>query len=194
MDKRTLTTAIGRYVVNPIVKAAVERGIAPPSYAILETTGRRSGRARRTPVGNGLDGDTFWIVAEHGRRAAYVRNIEADGHVRVKVGGRWRDGVACVMPEDDPRARQRRIGLRFNAAVVRAMGTDLLTVRVDLAPAPAATSDDRGDERPVRHVVGDLRPAGQGADPGQAPADDAEVEGGDRQAAERPGGDGAPLR
>ena len=137
MDKRTLTTALGTHVVNPVVKAAVERGIAPPSYAILETTGRRSRRLRRTPVGNGLDGDTFWIVAEHGRRAAYVRNLEADPRVRVKVRGRWREGVAHVMPDDDPRVRQRKIGLRFNAAVVRAMGTDLLTIRVDLAPAAA---------------------------------------------------------
>jgi hypothetical protein len=31
MDKRTLTTAVGRRVVNPIVTAAVQRGIAPPS-------------------------------------------------------------------------------------------------------------------------------------------------------------------
>jgi hypothetical protein len=37
-----------------------------------------------------------------------------------------------TLPGDDPRERQRRIGLRFNAALVRAMGTDLLTVRVDL--------------------------------------------------------------
>ncbi len=134
MDKRSFTTRLGKHVVNPIVKAAVERGIAPPSYAILETTGRKSRAARRTPVGNGLDRDTFWIVAEHGRRSAYVHNIEAEPRVRVKVRGRWREGVAHLMPDDDPRERQRRIGLRFNAAVVRAMGTDLLTIRIDLDP------------------------------------------------------------
>ena len=87
---------------------------------------------RRTPVGNGLEGSTFWIVAEHGRRAAYVRDIVANPRVRVKVGRRWRSGTAHPLPDDDPRERQRRIGLRFNAAVVRAMGTELMTVRVDL--------------------------------------------------------------
>ena len=30
------------------------------------------------PVGKTLDGDTLWMVAEHGRRAGYVRNIEAN--------------------------------------------------------------------------------------------------------------------
>ena len=194
MDKRRLSTALGTHVVNPLVRAAVERGLAPPSYAILETTGRRSGRPRRTPVGNGLDGDTFWIVAEHGRRAGYVRNIEGDPRVRVKVRGRWREGVARVLPDDDPRERQRRIGLRFNAAVVRAMGTELLTVRVDLAASGAPAGDDRPDERSVRHVIGELGPHRQGADAGEAPAQHAEVERGDRQPGDRPGRGGAPTR
>ena len=134
-DKRRLTTTLGRYVFNPLVKAAVATGLLR-GWAILETVGRRSGERRRTPVGNGLDGDTFWIVAEHGRRAGYVRNIEANPRVRVKVAGRWRSGTAHPMPGDDPRERQRRIGRRLNAAAVRAMGTELLTVRVDLDSEP----------------------------------------------------------
>ncbi len=134
LDKRRFTTAIGRYIVNPIVKAGVRAG-ALRGYAILETTGRRSGEPRQTPVGNGLDGDTFWIVAEHGRRAAYVRNIEAEPRVRLMVAGRWRAGTARLLPDDDPLERQRKIGRRLNAATVRALGTDLMTVRVDLEPA-----------------------------------------------------------
>ncbi|MGQ0772924.1 MAG: nitroreductase/quinone reductase family protein [Pseudonocardiales bacterium] len=51
-------------VVNPIVKAAVALRLAPPSYAIIETIGRKSGLPRRTPVGNGVDGDTFWLGTE----------------------------------------------------------------------------------------------------------------------------------
>jgi deazaflavin-dependent oxidoreductase (nitroreductase family) len=133
LSKRRVTTVVGKYTFNPLVRAAVERGLLR-GWAVLETIGRKSGRPRRTPVGNGLDGDTFWIVAEHGRRASYVRNIEANPRVRVNVRGRWRSGTAQVMPDDDPRARQRRMGRRLNAAAVRAMGTDLLTVRVDLAP------------------------------------------------------------
>ena len=134
MDKRRFTTALGKYLVNPIVKAAVALRLAPPSYAILETTGRKSGQPRRTPVGNGLDGNTFWVVAEHGRHANYVRNIAANPRVRVKVRGKWRSGMAHTLPNDDPRERLRKIGLRLNGAVVQAMGTELLTVRIDLDP------------------------------------------------------------
>ena len=131
--KRRLATGFTRYVLNPVVKLAIRLRLVR-GWAILETRGRKSGRPRETPVGNGLVGDTFWIVAEHGRRAGYVRNIAADPRVRVFVHGRWRTGTAELMPEDDPVERQRDLP-RLNARMVRLMGTDLLTVRVDLDPA-----------------------------------------------------------
>jgi deazaflavin-dependent oxidoreductase (nitroreductase family) len=133
VSKRRFTTALARYLVNPLVAAAVRIGLLP-GWALLETTGRKTGRPRRTPVGNGLVDGTFWIVAEHGRRAGYVRNIEANPRVRVFVSGEWRSGTAAIVPDDDPRERQRMLGRRVNAALVRLMGTDLLTIRIDLDP------------------------------------------------------------
>jgi deazaflavin-dependent oxidoreductase (nitroreductase family) len=130
MDKRQLATAFAKYVVNPWVRLALASGLVR-GWALLETIGRKTGEPRRTPVGNGLEGDTFWIVAEHGRRAAYVRNIMANPRVRVRIGRRWRTGTAHLMPDDDPRTRQRSMR-KLNAAVVRALGTDLLTIRIDL--------------------------------------------------------------
>jgi deazaflavin-dependent oxidoreductase (nitroreductase family) len=133
MDKRRVASFVSTRLFNPFVKAASNAGVPLPGIAILETTGRRSGLPRHTPVGKALDGDTLWIVAEHGRRAAYVRNIEANPRVRVKLGRRWRTGLARTLPDDDPRARQRMMP-KGNALVVRLMGSDLLTVRVDLDP------------------------------------------------------------
>ncbi len=132
--KRRVSTFVSVRVFNPLVKAAARAGLPLFGVAILETTGRRTGQARRTPVGPSVEGDVVWIVAEHGRRAGYVRNIEADPRVRIRLGRRWRAGVARVVPEDDVRARQREMP-RLNATVVRAMGSELLTVRIDLDPA-----------------------------------------------------------
>jgi deazaflavin-dependent oxidoreductase (nitroreductase family) len=134
--KRRLSTFVTTKLVNPGVRFMLERGIAPRSVALLETTGRKSKQPRRTPVGNGLRGDKFWIVTEHGRRAAYVRNIEADPHVRVKVGRRWYEGTAHVLPDDDPIARMRELGRPANDSMVRLMGTEHLTIRIDLDTAP----------------------------------------------------------
>ena len=138
MDKRQISTNLATRVVNPVVRWAVRHGLAPRSYAILETTGRRSGVPRRTPVGHVIDDDTVWIVAEHGSRAGYVRNIRSNPRVRIKLRDGWRGGTARVLDDDDPRARLRRLGLRLNALVVRLNSTDLLSVRIDLDPPGAA--------------------------------------------------------
>ena len=49
MDIRRFTTAVGKYLINPIVKAAIALGLAPRSYAILETTERRTPYPTTTP-------------------------------------------------------------------------------------------------------------------------------------------------
>ena len=148
--KRLAVRPFQRYILNPTIKALLWLQILPLGIAILETTGRKSGRPRRTPIGEGLEGDTFWIVAEHGRRTNYVRNIEANPRVRVRVRRQffpvWLNGVATIIEDDNPHSRQRQLLRRhplriINAALVRAWGTDLLTIRVDLAKA--ATAEER---------------------------------------------------
>jgi deazaflavin-dependent oxidoreductase (nitroreductase family) len=125
--KRTLVVAFQKYFLNPVTKMFAGRG----GLVLLETIGRKSGKRRRTPMGGKLQRDTVWIVAEQGTHANYVRNIQADPHVRVKVEGNWRAGTARTVPEDDARARSKG---SINGFMVRVVGTELLTVRVDLDP------------------------------------------------------------
>jgi deazaflavin-dependent oxidoreductase (nitroreductase family) len=130
-----------KLVVNPIVMLAHNLGFPPPGDALLETTGRRTGQPRRTPVCDGLDRETFWLVAQRGRRADWVKNIQANPRVRVKVRSRsglgWRTGTAHILDDDDPRERWRRISegnlaRRLCVYASAAIGTDPLTVRIDL--------------------------------------------------------------
>lgn len=139
--KRGIVHFLQKYLLNPPVKFLFAIGVAPPGRALLETTGRKTGKPRRTPVGNGLVGRQFWIVAEHGQKAGYVRNIAGNPRVRLKLGdglrARWYTGTAQLLVEDDPRERQRWLakqlpGRASNAAAVRLFGTELLTVRIDL--------------------------------------------------------------
>src|SRR4051812_45828927 len=134
--KRHLSRFVSVRLLNPIAKPLAERGLLGKSVCVLETTGRKSGQARRTPVGDGLRGDTFWIVAEHGRGAAYVKNIEANPRVRVKAGRLpWREGTAHILPEDDPHERMRMLKQRGNDLAVRLNATALLVIPIDLAQA-----------------------------------------------------------
>jgi deazaflavin-dependent oxidoreductase (nitroreductase family) len=129
--KRRVMNTFSHYLWNPVMRLVAGRFRGAP--ALLETIGRKSGRPRRTPVGDGTRGDTFWVIAEHGRHSDWVRNLMADPRVRVKSAGRWRSGKARVMPNDDALARQRGFD-RLNAQIVRLAGTDLMTVRIDLEP------------------------------------------------------------
>ncbi|MCZ0988662.1 nitroreductase/quinone reductase family protein [Streptomyces diastatochromogenes] len=122
--KHRIVTRFQRHVANPLNRRV-------PAQTILETTGRTSGLPRPTPVGGRRVGDSFWIVSEFGFKSQYVRNIQADPHVRIRIRGRWHHGTAHLLPEDDAVTRLRGLP-RFNSAAVRAFGTDLLTVRVDL--------------------------------------------------------------
>lgn len=139
LSKRQVAKTLAKYLVSPPLRALFALGIPVPGTLLLETIGRKSGRTRRTPVTNGLVTDVLWIVAEHGRAAAYVRNLEAEPRVRVLIAGRWRTGTARPLPDDDPRRRLRMLASArprslLNLLTIRLMATDLLTVRVDLDP------------------------------------------------------------
>jgi deazaflavin-dependent oxidoreductase (nitroreductase family) len=61
---------------------------------LLQTTGRRSGRTRTTPVQYLADGDTFVVVASNAgaaRPPAWYLNLRADPHARVDIGPRTVD-------------------------------------------------------------------------------------------------------
>lgn len=139
--KRQIVHTLQKYLLNPPIKIALAAGVPLPGYALLETTGRKSGKPRRTPVGNGRIGGQFWLVAEHGMKAGYVLNMASNRRVRLKLRdgfrARWQAGTAYLLPDDDPRARQRWLaeqlpGSASNAKAVRLFGTQLLTVRIDL--------------------------------------------------------------
>jgi deazaflavin-dependent oxidoreductase (nitroreductase family) len=137
-------------VINRAVRLLLSAGLAPPTYALLETTGRRSRLPRQVPVANGLQRSTFWLIAGLGERAQYVRNIEANPRVRVKARParvrdglrmRWQSGTAHLMPEDDARGRHRQLGAgrpgyRLDGILLRALAAlengRMLTVRIDL--------------------------------------------------------------
>lgn len=115
-----------RHVVNRLARRSSR-------LTMLETTGRKSGLARSTAIGGRREGDTFWLVSEHGYRSDYVRNIQADPSVRLRLHGVWRNGNAVPLPDDDTDARLARLG-GLNSVGVRAAGTDRLTIRIDLQP------------------------------------------------------------
>jgi deazaflavin-dependent oxidoreductase (nitroreductase family) len=122
--KRLVLRAFWR-VVNPLARPLA--GFAP-WWVLVETTGNRTGRLRRTPLAAGpVVGGAMLIIAVHGRHSGWVRNLEATPAVRVRHRGRWRAATASIggLSPDEVRLfnRYARMGPRF-------AGIDPLLVRL----------------------------------------------------------------
>lgn len=129
--KRRVARFTTNRLVNPVVRGLQRLGF-PTGTALLETTGRKSRRPRQVPVGNGLRGNQFWIVTEHGWYASYVKNVVANPRVRVRVGRTWFTGTAHILEDDDPYERLRWLKRPANDTMLRAVGTEHIVIRVDL--------------------------------------------------------------
>lgn len=151
ISKRRLVVWIERRLQNPVIRLLLRAGVPLPPFALIETSGRVTGQARQTPVLDGRHGHDFWIVAEHGRNAHYVLNLEADPRVRVLSRGRGHTGSATIVDDDDPYARARWMAdtlgplHRADALVTRITATTPLTIRVSLDDDSHAESS--GHER-----------------------------------------------
>lgn len=135
--KRRLEIFLGRYTFNPLMRAMFKLGMTPPGMALVETVGRRSGAIRHTPIICSRDGDTLWLIAQHGRHAGWVRNFEAQPSVRVRLGRHWLAGTAELLPDDDVKARIRTFarsaaGRTMTSTMFRALESQPVTARIRL--------------------------------------------------------------
>ena len=102
------------------------------SLCTRRNQGPAHGESRQTPVSYERDGSTVWIVAIHGDNADYVKNIAAEPNVRIKIGGKWHDGIAVVLDTDDAAERAGRMWNRVDRIFGAMLGTSVLTVKVTL--------------------------------------------------------------
>ena len=134
-DQKTLRKfrrerAIGRYLLNPAVKVMSRLGLRTAMATEVETTGRKSGQARRVPVPAQFDDQGAWVISQHGTRSGWGRNIVDNPNIHIQQGNRWRSGVAEFRPDDDVVARGRKFG-RVGAKVVKTLETTPVSVRID---------------------------------------------------------------
>jgi deazaflavin-dependent oxidoreductase (nitroreductase family) len=66
---------------------------------LLTTTGRKSGLKRVTPLQYEKIGDDYYLGAARGMKADWVRNIQSNSHVEIRVGARRFAGQAEVVTD-----------------------------------------------------------------------------------------------
>jgi deazaflavin-dependent oxidoreductase (nitroreductase family) len=135
---RRVQRNVEKYAINPVMRAMLRAGLAPGAFALLETTGRRTGLPRQTPIGGHLEGRTYWVVAQRGDDSDFVRNLLANPRVRLKLRQGWHFGSATLLPGDDGLARRRQLDRanrwigKADGLIFRAGASNPRTIRIDL--------------------------------------------------------------
>ena len=82
---------------------------AGDGVCLLQTVGRTSGRPRTIEIWFATDGERVYLLAGGRHRAHWVRNLMADPHVRLRIGGQTVAGVARVIEGGDREDLARRL-------------------------------------------------------------------------------------
>jgi deazaflavin-dependent oxidoreductase (nitroreductase family) len=116
---------------------------------LLQTTGRRSGRTRTTPVQYLADGDTFVVVASNAgaaRPPAWYFNLRATPHAEVEVGSRSIDVRAHEATGQERAELWQRLTAanRYLERAARKAGRDLpLMALIPSTPTTPRPATDR---------------------------------------------------
>ena len=78
-------TRFNRRVINPVTGRFAGR---VPPFAMIAHTGRRSGRAYRTPIMAFRSADEFAFALTYGPETDWVRNVQAAGGCTLEYGRR----------------------------------------------------------------------------------------------------------
>lgn len=70
-------------------------------FCYLTTTGRRSGKPHEIEMWFARDGDTLYLLAGGGRSSDWVRNVEADHRVGVRLGDESHEAVGRLLDRAD---------------------------------------------------------------------------------------------
>ncbi|CAA9546663.1 MAG: hypothetical protein AVDCRST_MAG79-2360 [uncultured Thermoleophilia bacterium] len=112
-----------------------ERDVAEP-FAYLTTTGRTSGLPRTIEIWFALDGATLYLLAGGRERAQWVRNLQRDPRVTVRLRDRELRGRARVLApgeDDDATARRLLVEKYGQGRDLSRWGRSALPVAVDLS-------------------------------------------------------------
>lgn len=106
------------------------------SLLLLTTIGRKSGRPRVTPLVYEQQGDTLMVASARGRSADWLRNLQANPKVSIRVGRRQFDAIAEAITDPEKIAdylqRQIERNPTMFGAILRSEGLSSRPSRADL--------------------------------------------------------------
>ena len=110
-------------------RMSADEEMPAPEFLYLTTRGRRSGQPREIEIWFTERGGRYYVIAEHGNAAHWVRNLRAHDSVGVRLSGRTFAGRARVV--DGPADRALGAAIRALSEAKYGWGDGLV---VELTP------------------------------------------------------------
>src|ERR671918_1403867 len=116
----------------------IDPSLADEDYCYVTTTGRVSGEPREIEIWFGLEGSTVYLLSGGGERSNWVRNMEHEPRVSVRIGGESFEGRARVVEEGREEAHARElVAGKYEARYAGDLSNwrrTALVVAIDLSP------------------------------------------------------------
>jgi deazaflavin-dependent oxidoreductase (nitroreductase family) len=130
---------------------AVAPGLARQSVCELETIGRGTGQPRLIEIWFAADPDRdrIYILAGGRESSHWVRNVQANPAVRVRIGGQWFGGTAAIIEgHTDELPARKLVGGKYGywreGTELRGWARDSLPVAIDLNGPKEVRDGDLG--------------------------------------------------
>lgn len=86
---------------------------AADDFCYVTTIGRQSGRPRTIEIWFAVEGGIVYLLAQPGRRAHWVRNLEVQPRVAVRLGETTASGLARVVDAPEDRRVRELIAAKY---------------------------------------------------------------------------------
>jgi deazaflavin-dependent oxidoreductase (nitroreductase family) len=107
-------------------------------FCYLTTAGRSTGMPHSIEIWFGRAGDTLYLMSGGRERADWVRNLQAEPRVTVRIGDERRDAIARIVEpdtEEDALARRLLLEKYQQGDELAGWGSGALPVALDLQAA-----------------------------------------------------------
>ena len=117
----------------------VPEALGEQSFCYVTTTGRVTGNPHQIEIWFALVKDRIYLLAGGGRRSDWVKNVEADPKVTIRIGPHHFEGTATIVTDgDEDRMVRPLLAAKYQGwregTEMSGWARNALPVRIDLIP------------------------------------------------------------
>jgi deazaflavin-dependent oxidoreductase (nitroreductase family) len=83
--------------------------LSKENYCYLTTTGHKTGNPHEIEIWFGVDGSSIYLLSGGGDKSHWVKNLQADPHVSVRIGKQTFTGTARLVKDEKEELMARHL-------------------------------------------------------------------------------------